>query len=62
MIQKVTDVLVSFAGENLRQATRVVQEIKSGNWGVGGSKALELNDVKAIQAGTPSSSLAGGGR
>jgi len=49
LIQTVTDVIVSFAGENLRQATWVVvQEVKSGNWGVGG-KALGLEDVRAIQ-------------
>jgi len=53
VIQKVTDVMVSFAGENLRQATWViVQELKSGHWGVGG-KALGLDDIKAIQAGKP---------
>lgn len=49
MIEKVTDVMVSFAGENLREATRVVvHEVKSGNWGVGG-KALGLDDVRAMQ-------------
>lgn len=54
VIQKITDVMVSFAGENLRQATWViVQEVKSGHWGVGG-KTLGLNDIKAIQAGKPS--------
>jgi len=53
MIQKVTDVMVSFAGENLRQATWViVEEVKSGHWGVGG-KALGLGDIKAIQSGKP---------
>jgi len=53
VIQKVTDVMVSFAGENLCQATWViVQEVKNGHWGVGG-KALGLNDIKAIQASKP---------
>lgn len=53
VIQKVTDLMVAFAGENLRPATWViVHEIKSGNWGVGG-KALGLDDVRAIQAGKP---------
>ena len=53
MIQKVTDVMVSFAGENLRQATWViVGEVKSGYWGVGG-KAPGLSDIKAIQSGKP---------
>jgi 4-oxalocrotonate tautomerase len=51
IIQDITEVVVSFAGENLRQATWVVvQEVKSGNWGVGG-KPLSLNDIRAIQAG-----------
>jgi 4-oxalocrotonate tautomerase len=55
MIQEITEVVVSFAGENLRQATWVVvQEVKSGNWGVGG-KPLGLNDIRAIQAGKPGS-------
>jgi 4-oxalocrotonate tautomerase len=55
MIREITEVVVSFAGENLRQATWVVvQEVKSGNWGVGG-KPLGLNDIRAIQAGKPGS-------
>jgi 4-oxalocrotonate tautomerase len=55
MIQEITEVVVSFVGENLRQATWVVvQEVKSRNWGVGG-KALGLNDIRAIQAGKPGS-------
>jgi 4-oxalocrotonate tautomerase len=53
VIKKITDVMVSFSGENLRPATWVVvQEVKSGNWGVGG-KALGLKDIRAIQAGKP---------
>lgn len=53
VIQKITDVMVSFSGESLRQATWViVQEVKSGNWGVGG-KALGLDDIRAIQASKP---------
>ena len=55
MIQEITEVVVSFEGENLRQATWVVvQEVRSGNWGVGG-KPLGLNDIRAIQAGKPGS-------
>lgn len=55
MIQQITEVVVSFAGEKLRQATWVVvQEVKSGNWGVGG-KPLGLNDIRAIQVGKPGS-------
>lgn len=49
LIGKVTDVVVSFTGEPLREATWVVvQEVKSGNWGVGG-KALGLDDVREMQ-------------
>ena len=50
VIEAVTNTLVSFSGEALRGATWVVvQEVKSGNWGVGG-KALGLEDVRAMQA------------
>ena len=53
VIEKVTDVLVSLSGEGLREATWVVvQEVKSGHWGVGG-KALGLDDIRAIQEGDP---------
>ena len=53
VIEKVTDVLVSFSGEGLREATWVVvREVKSGHWGVGG-KALGLDDIRAIQEGGP---------
>lgn len=49
LIEEVTDVIVSFAGEPLREATWVVvQEVKSGNWGVGG-QALGLDDIRAMQ-------------
>ena len=51
MIQKITDAVVSIEGENLRQFTWVViDEVKSGNWGVGGN-ALTTEDVKALAAG-----------
>ena len=47
------DVGVGIVGENLRPATWVVvDEVKSGNWGVGG-QALTLDDVKALTAGNP---------
>ena len=52
LIEDVTDVVVSFIGENLRSVTWVVvKEVKSGFWGVGG-KAIELKDIRAMQAGT----------
>jgi 4-oxalocrotonate tautomerase len=51
MIKKITDVMISIEGENLRQATTVIiEEVKSGNWGMGG-KAMTTTDVKAIQGG-----------
>jgi 4-oxalocrotonate tautomerase len=51
MIRKITDTMVSIEGENLRPVTWVVvEEVKSGEWGVGG-KALTTNDVKALASG-----------
>jgi 4-oxalocrotonate tautomerase len=50
LIEKVTDLMVSFSGERLREVTWVViEEVKSGHWGVGG-KAVGLADVRAMQA------------
>jgi len=54
MIRKLTDTKVSIEGENLRPVTVVVvEEVKSGDWGVGG-KPLTVSDVKALAAGKPS--------
>ena len=54
MIRKLTDTMVSIEGENLRPVTVVVvEEVKSGDWGVGG-KPLTTSDVKALAAGKPS--------
>ena len=37
MIRQLTDTMVSIEGENLRAVTVVVvEEVKSGDWGVGG--------------------------
>jgi 4-oxalocrotonate tautomerase len=48
MIRRMTDVLVDLEGEYMRPFTLVViEEVKSGNWGVGG-KALSRADVKAL--------------
>ena len=50
MIAKLTDAMVSIEGENLRPLTLVVvEEVKSGDWGVGGN-SYTTNDVKAIAA------------
>jgi 4-oxalocrotonate tautomerase len=51
MIRKLTDTMVSIEGENMRQVTWVVvEEVKSGEWGVGGNP-LTTSDVKALAAG-----------
>ncbi|MDN3513866.1 MAG: 4-oxalocrotonate tautomerase family protein [Candidatus Brocadia sp.] len=51
MIRKLTDVMVSIAGENLRPKTVIViEEVKSGDWGIGGNP-LTTNDVKQLAAG-----------
>jgi len=55
MIRKLTDTMVSIEGENLRPVTWVVvEEVKSGDWGVAGNP-LTANDVKALAAGNSKS-------
>jgi 4-oxalocrotonate tautomerase len=50
MIRKLTDTMVSIEGENLRPYTLVVlDEVKSGDWGVGGS-SLTNSEVRALAA------------
>jgi 4-oxalocrotonate tautomerase len=42
--------MVSIEGDNMRQVTFVVvEEVKSGDWGIGG-KALTTEDVKSMAA------------
>ena len=37
MVHKLTDAMVSIEGENMRPVTwAIVEEIKSGHWGIGG--------------------------
>ncbi len=51
LIKDVTDFIISSMGENLRSYTLVVvQEVKSGSWGVGG-QAIGLEEVRAMQEG-----------
>jgi 4-oxalocrotonate tautomerase len=51
MIHKLTDAMVSIEGENMRPVTWVVvEEVKSGDWGIGG-KALTTEAVRALAAG-----------
>ena len=49
MVEKLTEAMISVEGEGLRDKTFVVlEEIKSGNWGIGGH-VLHTDDVKAIR-------------
>jgi 4-oxalocrotonate tautomerase len=53
MVRKLTDTMVDIEGENMRPVTWVVvEEVKSGDWGIGGSP-LSTADVKALAAGAP---------
>lgn len=49
MITRLTDAMVAIEGEALRPVTWVVvEEVRSGDWGIGGS-ALTTAEVQAIQ-------------
>ena len=51
VIRKLTDTMVSIEGEATRPYTVVLlEELKSGDWGVGG-KGLTTSDVKTLIAG-----------
>jgi 4-oxalocrotonate tautomerase len=51
LIQRITDAVTTVTSEKLREVTWViVNEVKSGNWGVGGN-ALGLEDVRKIMSG-----------
>ena len=53
MIRTLTDAMVGIEGENLRPVTWVVvQEVKSGDWGIGG-EPLSTSDVIALAGGRP---------
>jgi 4-oxalocrotonate tautomerase len=53
MVRKLTDTMVSIEGEALRPFTLVViEEVKSGDWGVGG-KPLATEEVRAIAGAKP---------
>ena len=50
MIHDVSEAVIPFVGEALRESTWVVvEEVKSGAWGIGG-KAFRLDDVRAVQS------------
>lgn len=49
MIEKVTDAIVSVEGANLREKTVViVEEVRSGDWGIGGA-TLTTGAVKKLR-------------
>jgi 4-oxalocrotonate tautomerase len=51
MVEKLTDVLVSIEGENMRKVTWVmIEEVKSGDLGIGG-KPITTEEVKALATG-----------
>jgi 4-oxalocrotonate tautomerase len=48
IIRKLTDAMVEIEGEAMRSVTwTVVEEVKSGNWGIAG-KPLSTADVRAL--------------
>ncbi len=48
IIEKITDVIVSVKGETIRSSTWIIfEEVKSGDWGVGG-KPVTTEDVKKM--------------
>ena len=50
IVEKLTDAMVAVEGERLRPVTVVVlDEVKGGNWGIGG-KPLTTQDVHDLQA------------
>jgi 4-oxalocrotonate tautomerase len=50
LIREVTEAIIPFVGEKLRDNTWVlIEEVPSGSWGIGG-KAFGLKDVPAIQS------------
>ena len=50
-VRRLTDTMVSIEGENMRGVTWVVvEEVKSGDWGIGG-QPLTTADVKKLAAG-----------
>ena len=50
LIQKITDTMVDFEGENMRPVTWVIiEEVKSGDWGIAG-KSYTADDIKKMQS------------
>jgi len=57
MIQDITEAVIPYVGGGLRSNTWVlVEEVKSGSWGIGG-RALGLPDLRQIQESAPPDQL-----
>ena len=53
IVERLTDAMVAIEGENMRRITWcVVEEVASGEWGVGG-QALTADDVRALAFSDP---------
>lgn len=51
IIESLTDAMVAIEGEEMRSVTRcLVEEVASGEWGIGG-QGLTADDVKALARG-----------
>lgn len=54
MIGRLTDAMVEIEGENLRGSTWViVEEVKDGDWGIGGNRVPAEKVRAAMQGHTP---------
>jgi 4-oxalocrotonate tautomerase len=59
IIESLTDAMVAIEGDNMRQTIWCfVEEVASGEWGVGG-RTPTADDVRALARATPISSLTG---
>jgi 4-oxalocrotonate tautomerase len=55
IVKELTEAMVRVEGENMRPVTWVVvEEVKSGDWGIGGN-TLTTEAVKALAAGSAAS-------
>ena len=53
LIRQVTEAIIPFVGEKLRDNTWVlIEEVASGSWGIGG-RALGLPDLRQVQESAP---------
>ena len=59
IVERLTETIVGIAGENMREVTWVVvEEVRSGEWGIGGKalstvKALAAGDGRVVRSGRP---------